>query len=446
MAASIAFVLGGAGCAAPSAASHSSSADVVAGAAHHGQLKSVVIVSRHGVRSPTSTKPPLQQLSSQTWPEWPVQPGQLTARGAALVEQMGRYYGAWLREEKILPASACPAPGQLYAWADVDQRTRLTGNALLRGIAPACGLTAAHQASLNADDPVFHATESGACPLDPQQARRAIDERLGATGLAGLNSTYAATLSRMSEVLDFQASPFCRQSPQPAQCRFDTQPNRVRIDDAGRHMRLDGPLGIASTVSEVFLLEYAQGLPADQVAWGRIRDAADWRTLLQAHNAQFDLMARTPYLAARKGTPLLADIAAALEQTSNDPHQRTHAPAGNRVYVLGAHDTNLANLAGMLQLNWSLPDQPDNTPPGGALVFSRWRDPADATDYVSVELVYQSLAQLRDQTALSLAVPPKRVPLPIPGCQDAAHGNACSLRDFSRVVEQALAPDCAPGR
>lgn len=433
---SLAAILCVAGCAAPSRAGRTQSADV--SATQHWQLESVVIVSRHGVRSPTRTKPPLQQLSPQPWPTWPVQPGQLTARGAALVEQMGRYYGAWLREQRVLPAGTCPASGEVYAWADVDQRTRLTGDALLRGIAPGCGLTAAHQASLDKADPVFHATESGVCALDPQQARRAIDERLGAGGLASLSSTYAATLGRMSDVLQFRASPSCIQSPQPDQCRYEALPNQVQIDETGRHLRLDGPLGIASTVSEVFLLEYAQGLPAGQVAWGRITGDADWQRLLQAHNAQFDLMAKTPYLAQRKGTPLLADVTAALEQASSG----THAPTGNRVYLLGAHDTNLANLAGMLQLDWTLPDQPDDTPPGGALVFSRWRDPVTAIDYVTVELVYQSLEQLRNLTALSLAVPPKHIPLAIPACKDPAHGNACRLQDFSRVVKQSLAPDC----
>jgi 4-phytase/acid phosphatase len=436
LALSLAAILCVAGCAAPSLAGHALPANV--STTQHWQLESVVIVSRHGVRSPTRTKPPLQQLSPQAWPTWPVQPGQLTERGAALVEQMGRYYGDWLREQHVLPAGTCPTPGQVYAWADVDQRTRLTGDALLRGIAPGCGLAAAHQTALDKDDPVFHSTESGVCPLDPQQARRAIDARLGAGGLASLTSTYAATLARTSDVLQFRSSPSCSQAPQPDQCRFEALPNQVRIDDSGRHMRLDGPLGIASTVSEVFLLEYAQGLPADQVAWGRITTTADWQRLLQAHNAQFDLMAKTPYLAQRKGTPLLADVKAALEQAPSG----THAPAGNRVYVLGAHDTNLANLAGMLRLDWTLPDQPDNTPPGGALVFSRWRDPVSATDYVTVELVYQSLEQLRDQTALSLAAPPRRMSLSLPGCEDPAHGNACRLQDFSRLVEQSLAPDC----
>ncbi|MGC6744132.1 hypothetical protein ACP0HM_01685 [Escherichia coli] len=33
------------------------------------------------------------------------------------------------------------------------------------------------------------------------------------------------------------------------------------------------------------------------------------------------------------------------------------------VLFIAGHDTNLANLGGALELNWTLPGQPDNTPP-----------------------------------------------------------------------------------
>nr|BAQ94585.1 phytase [Burkholderia sp. a13(2014)] len=411
------------------------------------QLESVVIVSRHGVRSPTKTKPPLAMLTRKDWPTWPVQPGELTERGASLIGLMGGYYGAWLRQEHVLPAGACPAPNQVAAWADVDQRTRLTGDALLEGIAPGCTLRAAHQQALDEDDPVFHATESGQCKLDPATARAAIDARLDGRGLDAIADRYRSSLEQMEKVLDFSKSPYCAHDRPGAECRFSALANRVQIDPTGRHLRLNGPLGIASTVSEVFLLEYAQGMAPENVAWGAIHDRDDWARLLAAHNAQFDLMAKTPYLASRKGTPLMADILGALTQSATGtPAFATHAPATSRVYVLAAHDTNLANLAGMLGLDWTLPDQPDDTPPGGALVFSLWRDTLTHADFVTVGLVYQSLAQLRDMTPLTLADPPSRHPLTIPGCADAAHGDACRLDRFMSIARRSMAPECIAHR
>lgn len=414
------------------------------------QLESVVVVSRHGVRSPTRTKPPLTELTTQRWPDWPVAPGELTERGASMVRAMGNWYGDWLRQRQLLPRNGtCPSATRVAAWADVDQRTRLTADALLDGIAPGCGLHGAHQANLDRGDPLFHAAESGQCRLDPQAVRTAIGARLGPGGFDALQRHYAASLARMDEILAFASSPRCTHAStaSAAACSLATLPTRLQLDDSGRHIRLDGSLGIASTVSEVFLLEYAQGMPAADVAWGRIRNRDDWDTLLAAHNAQFDLIAKTPAVAIRKGTPLLADVAGALSAGTGEPAPfRTHAPADARVYLLGAHDTNLANLAGMLDLDWSLPDQPDLTPPGAGLVFARWRDPASGMRYVTLELDYASLAQLRNASPLSATVPPSRVPLRIAACDDAAHPGACRLDAFTAVVRSRIAPDCLSPR
>lgn len=90
--------------------------------------------------------------------------------------------------------------------------------------------------------------------------------------------------------------------------------------------------------------------------------------------------------------------------------------AQNRLLLLVGHDTNLANLSGLLQTPWSLPGQPDNTPPGGELRFERWRD-STGRAWVRVSVVYQSLAQLRRQSRLTLPLPPHQMTLALPGCR-----------------------------
>ncbi|VVD96424.1 AppA family phytase/histidine-type acid phosphatase [Pandoraea aquatica] len=407
-------------------------------------LVSTVIVSRHGVRSPTHAHPPLDKLSPDAWPGWPVPAGYLTARGGSLSERMGRYYGDWLRARRVLPENTCPAPGSVYGWADIDQRTRESGNALLQGIAPGCDMRTSHQTDLTTYDAVFQPVAAGDCPLDPGAARGAIESRLAPEGVSGLNKRYAATLTRMGEVLDYAHSPACGA---PGGCKLEDVPTRLRVEGDGSGVALRGALGSAAKASEVFLLQAGEGLPDNQVAWGRIRDDKDWALLLEAHNAQRDLLNKTPYLAATNGTPLLATVLDALARaettsaSSTSPVRGPALPAGNRVYVLTGHDTNIANLAGMLKLDWRLPDQPDNTPPDGAIVFTLWRNPA-GEPFVRAEFVYQSMHQLRHLTALSLDEPAKRETLAIPDCDDGPDGKACKWPTFSQRVKAALSPAC----
>lgn len=411
-------------------------------------LISTVIVSRHGVRSPTHAQPPLDKLSPDAWPGWPVPAGYLTARGGSLAERMGRYYGDWLRARRVLPDNVCPAPGTVYGWADIDQRTRETGNALLQGMAPGCDMRASHQADLTTYDAVFQPVAAGDCPLDPGVARGAIEARLAPDGVAGLNKRYAATIARMSEVLDYAHSPACGAQ---GGCKLEDVPTRLRVEGDGSGVALRGALGSAATASEVFLLQYGEGLPDSDVAWGRIRDEQDWARLLEAHNAQRDLLNRTPYLASANGTPLLAVTLDALTRSAAQsgapapaPVRGPVLPVGNRVYVLIGHDTNVANVAGMLRLDWQLADQPDNTPPDGALVFTLWRDPAGDA-FVRVEMVYQSMHQMRHLTALSLDEPAKRVTLALPDCSDGPDGKSCRWPAFAQRAKAALSPACLDG-
>ena len=70
----------------------SCSAAALAEGAPGEELKFAVVVSRHGVRSPTWTLERLNQYSTSPWPDWGVAPGELTVHGRALMSIMGGFY------------------------------------------------------------------------------------------------------------------------------------------------------------------------------------------------------------------------------------------------------------------------------------------------------------------------------------------------------------------
>src|SRR5262249_47035130 len=100
------------------------------------QLRMVIVLTRHGVRSPlaASTSSP---YASQPWPslnEWHVaHPGDLTPRGVKLVQQMGIFYHAYYANKVLPPVNQCPS-NQVYIWSDNVERTLGTANALAAGM------------------------------------------------------------------------------------------------------------------------------------------------------------------------------------------------------------------------------------------------------------------------------------------------------------------------
>lgn len=411
------------------------------------KLEKVVILSRHGVRAPTKMPPLLYQITPEQWPSWPVALGDITPRGEHLMTLMGRYYRDHWRSQGLLTTqgndNGCPAASEVFVWADVDERTRKTGEAFLQGLALGCDVPVYHQEDLERKDPLFHLLPDSTCRMDPDTAFAAVQMQAGIP-LGRLNHAHAPALALMDKVLRFQASAYCQlKAPESGRCSLASMmPEKIGIGD-GVKIHQHGALSVSSTLAEMFLLQQAQGMPAP--GWGRIQSDAEWITLLSLHNAAFNLAFRTPYIAAHQGSALLQTISAALNDQAyaQTPFDVLSQPAAKaRIVFLVGHDTNLANLSGLLGTDWILPQQPDNTPPGGELVFERWRDRQGAV-WLRIQVVYQSLAQMREQTPLTAIQPPYSVTLQLPGCQrDGERAGWCKLSTFTHYVQQHIIPAC----
>ena len=161
------------------------------------------------------------------------------------------------------------------------------------------------------------------------------------------------------------------------------------------------------------------------------------------HTEEFDLMQRTPYLARRQGSALLQRVAAAVTGGHSAGLGATdNAVRDAKLVAFVGHDTNIANLAGILDLTWTQPGyQRNQTPPAGALVFEV-RLGADKKQRVYSSYMAQSLEQMRKMVPLTLEAPPVRTPLRLRGCSANTPGFPCLIDEFAVVVRNALDRDC----
>ena len=382
------------------------------------QLKYVVIVSRHGVRSPTWDAARLNQYSAEPWPDWGVPPGNLTPHGRDLMKLMGSYYREWLLGEKLLGGAGCQDAGRVYIRADKDQRTLETGRALAESLLPGCEIPV-HSQPGGGSDPLF----SGAGTPDPERALAALSERLGPNPQK-LAADHHAALDALQLIVlgGLSAAP--------------TVP--TGLSRKGNSVELDGPFATGSTFSENLLLEYANGMQGTALGWGRLT-RENLNRVLELHAVYADLMRRTPYLARARGSNLLAHVLHSLVQAqSGGVTAGALGQPGDALLVLSGHDTNLSNLSGMLGLSWTLPGyQPDDTPPGGALIFSLWRDPTGPY-YMKLRYVAQTLDQMRNAQPLSLAAPPASQEVKIQGCPAAE--DACPWTTARALMQKAIDP------
>ncbi|HWU03435.1 MAG TPA: histidine-type phosphatase [Novosphingobium sp.] len=369
------------------------------------KVERVVILMRHGVRPPTKAQPMPAQVTPEAWPSWPVDPGFLTPHGAQAVEQLGASDGALLRAQGVVGARGCPAPSAIRVVADSDQRTIETARSWIKGFAPGCTIASDHREQ-GSKDTRFGPVEAGLVPLDPAQVEAAVAQAVGPGGMAALDAAQRPLLARIDAIL-------CKDGPS-ATCGLGDQPSAITPASANKRPKLSGALDRASTVAQILLLEYGEGKPMAQVGWGRAT-AADIARLSALHALEFRLLARPMPVASANLSGLL-------------PILREGLTGSARVTMIAGHDTNVANLGGLLGLHWQVPGLAQDDPaPGGAIVLERLRA-ANGAQYLRASYRAQSLEQIR-HAGTQKGKPPYRVTIALPGCAHPQAGGLCPLAD-----------------
>ncbi len=407
------------------------------------KLKFVVIVSRHGVRSPTGSADQLNQYAAQPWPKWDVPPGYLTPHGAQLMRIFGGYYRAYFAKQGLLSPTGCADAKYVSFYSDSDQRTVETGKSLAVGMFPGCSVneqSEQHALAEGQADPLFHSLAAEVGLPDRDRAVASIGGRIG-NDPAGLTDAYRSELEELQRILlGCATSSPCPQPGHTAAKLLLDIPSSLDAGKGDHQAELRGPLNTASTLTENFLLEYTDGIPMDQVGWGRV-DLATLKELLDLHTAASDLTRRSSYVATVQASNALAHIVKTMEQAATG--KAVPGALGNpedRAIVMVGHDTNLSNIAGALNINWLIDGRRDDTPPGGALVFELWQAPTPSGYEVRAYYAAQTLEQMRNVTPLTLDKPPARADVFLPGCSTGSANFPCDWKAFQQTVTTAIEP------
>ncbi|MHA6719913.1 histidine-type phosphatase [Sphingomonas sp. RS6] len=372
-------------------------------------IERIVLLMRHGVRTPLHGEVPAGTRTGAPWPRWQAKDEQITPHGAAALRALARADRRWFAREGLLPLQGCPAPASVRVWTNTSPRTIASGAAYAEGLAPGCALAVGHR---DADevDPLFEPLNAPDNDFDARRAVESIERYTG--GVDALAERHRSGLTLLEAVLG--CTP-------PAPCNPD-DPSALRAGADGRGIDLRGPIRTASGTAQVLMLEYLEGFAMPRVGWGRA-DARRLQQLGAVHGALFDVFSRPPYMAAFQAGPTAARIARDFSQSD--------APV---VDMLVGHDTNVAALAALLGVPVKAPGFAAGDPsPGGALAVALVRR-SDGSRAVRLWYRSQSAAAIRaasDQVVWT--------PLRLAGCDEGA-AHLCPLPRFLARLEAATAP------
>jgi 4-phytase / acid phosphatase len=400
-------------------------------AASDAHLELVIVLSRHGVRSPLTAQADLDKFSASPWPKWDVAPGILTAHGYQLMKMFGTWDRTKFAGEGLLAPSGCADAAHVTILADTDERTRETGKALSEGMFPGCNIDV-HSRPDGTIDPLFLTHKAGIGHPDPAFAAAAIAGRIGGNP-ANLTEAYRPQLAALDRIL----SGCGRLPPNPQRTSIFDIPAGLAPGTGDSPVSVRGPLVTASTLAENLLLEYTQGMSDADTGWGCL-DGATLRFVMQANMAAWNYEERTPAIARMNASNLLEHIRATLEQrVVGKPVPGAIGKPSDRMVILVGHDTNIVTVAGALGIDWIEDGRVDDSPPGGALIFELWRS-ATTGPFVRVAFTAQTLEQMRKSEPLTAADLPAEAPIFVPAC--SRPDLSCTWDSFSTAVRQATDP------
>jgi 4-phytase / acid phosphatase len=405
-------------------------------------LDKYVVIMRHGVRPQTSMKE-LEPLSAKPWLMWNTPDGQLTPHGAEAAAQLARWEVAMLQKRGLFTQAGCPAPGDVFGWANgAVQRTIDTGNVMLKTMFPDCGLKVGFNVidETHPVDMLYAPSDSALGAIDPKTAKAAI---LAAAGgdLEKPRARVASLMTELDGILDCCKPSVCEKETSATACSLRDRPWAIKEKKTKGTKPADvgvvGPLKDAGTVVQVFLLQYANGFPLDQVAFGKAPTAADIIRLSELRQIKYDLSNRVPYLAKRDGSNILNQLLLAVDADPAKGAVKDGPP--NAKYVLFAgSDTQQVEIAAILGIHWHIPPYlDDETPPTGTLAFERLHD-SSGKAYVRMGFIVPTLDQIRNASDLNAQTPPLQALITMPGCEQQALDGACPLDTFMALAKPKL--------
>lgn len=201
--------------------------------------------------------------------------------------------------------------------------------------------------------------------------------------------------------------------------------------------------GLVSTLlaADPFVMEYAGGLPMDQVAWGQL-SPEQLSQQTRIITALFALEMSPPYLNQLQSSNAASHILNTMNQMATG--QATPGAFGDptsKLVVINSSDAYVAGLASLLRVHWLLPGhQADYVPPSGNLVFELRQRPT-GEQCVRVFFTSQTFDQMRNLTPLTLSTPPATMQLFIPGGSTSLSSLDIAYPAFASLLKSAINPE-----
>lgn len=392
------------------------------------QLKEAVVLSRHNIRSPLSdSKSALGRITPHEWNKWTAGKSELTLRGGVLETQMGQYFRKWAVDAGLFPENYVPTADDLNVIANSMQRCIATAQYFASGFMPVGGVEVNHRFTPSKMDPLFNPQLTKVSPEFIAEAMKQINAMGGKKGIVGINEAIAPDYAMIIDVLDIEDSPMAKEKDPYLDCLDNYNTEIVFEKFKEPSLKSGSALKELNSASDAFILQYYEQPDTLKAAFGHNLTRKDWEKIAHVKDTYQDVLFTAPIVATNVAYPLVQYM-----------YDELRSPDRKFTFLVG-HDSNLSAVATALGVEeYELPNAIEKkTPIGSKIVVEKFVGP-DGEEYADLNIVYQSVDQLRNMELLDLDNPPQVYQLSLKGLEKNADG-LYKLADVAQRFEDAIA-------
>ena len=381
-------------------------------------LEQVVVLSRHNIRSPLSGGDSLLgRITPYSWFKWSSNPSELSTRGGVLETENGQFFRKWLESEGLFPENYHPKGNEVKIYSNSKQRTIATAQYFTAGLLPTANKLIDYKVEYDKMDPVFTPQLTYVTDQYTSDCISQINE-LYEDDIKGLKDNYEL----LSNVIDMKKSPAYKDKTVSDFKTDDTEYVFKENAEPG----MTGSLKTATSVSDALVLQYYEEEDPVKAAFGKDLSIEQWEAISEIKDVYGDVLFTAPLVAINTAHPLLEEIK---EDINSE---------GRKFTFLCGHDSNIGSVLAALDVDdYSLPQAIEKkTPIGSKVVFSKYKDPS-GNELWSIDLVYQTVDQLREMPLLSLVNHPAIYQLSLKGLKKNADG-LYSSEDFMKRLDEKI--------
>lgn len=392
------------------------------------KLAGAVVLSRHNIRSPLSdSKSDLGRMTPHKWHDWSAGKSELTLRGGALETMMGQYFRKWAVDAGLFPENHAPSADDVNVIANSMQRCIATAQYFTSGFMPVGGIEVIHRYTPSQMDPLFNPQLTKVNPEFVATAMKQIEAMGGDKGIVGINESITPDYELIEYVLDVKDSPMAKSGDKKLDALKNYQTEIVLEKFQEPKMKSGSALKELNSASDAFILQYYEEPDSVKAGFGKNLTREQWAQIAHVKDTYQDVLFTAPIVAVNVARPLIQYM-----------YDELRSPSRKFTFLVG-HDSNLSAVATALGVEeYELPDAIEKkTPIGSKIVIEKFVD-ADGQEWADINIVYQSIDQLRQMQLLDLNNPPMIYPLSLEGLERNADG-LYRMADVADRFEAALA-------